>query len=105
MKKLTMGEFREVCNNVHPKEFILHSDNQEFKFGELGMKFDLRFTSIDFCLNPDIIYLMFGKSCLQISKIKQIYKCQSMVCRNKYNIVCTGFNDENSETIHTLILQ
>lgn len=105
MKNLTIAEFRDVCNQINPKEIILHSDNQPFKYNELGIKFDFRFTSIDFCLNPDIIYLMFGKSCLQISKIKQIYKCKSAVCKNKYNVVCTGFCSENSETIHTLVLQ
>lgn len=105
MKNLTIGEFRDVCNQIHPKEFILHSDNQSFKFSELGMKFDFRFTSIDFCLNPDIIYLMLGKSCLQISKIKRIYECKSSVCKNKYNIVCVDFSDDSAEIIHTLILQ
>lgn len=102
MKNLTLGEFRDVCNKLHPKEFVLHSDNQSFKVSELGIRFDLRFTNIEFCLNPDIIYLINGKSCLQINKIKRICNCKSSVSLNKYNIVCSGFYDENRETIHTL---
>lgn len=105
MKNLTMGEFRDVCHRIHPKEFVLHSDNQNFKFGELGMGFDLRFSAIDFCLNPDIIYLMIDKSCLQLNKIKHIYERKTSAYRSEYNIVCTGFYDENIETIHTLVLQ
>ena len=105
MKDLTLGEFREICNKLNPKEYILHSDNQSFQFSELGLKFDFRFNTIDFCLSPDIIYLMFGKSCLQINKIKHIYKCKSSVCRNKFNIVCAGFYNDNMETTHTLLLK
>lgn len=105
MKILTVGEFMNECHKIHPKEIILHSDNQSFDFGEIGMKFDLRFADIHICLNPDIISLIMGKSRLQLDKIKAIYKQQSSPLGQKFKIQCRGFVDTTKETSYILILQ
>lgn len=104
-KTLTTWEFREICKKLQLAEIIYHSDNEEFEFNELGMKFDLRFPVIDFCLNPDIIYLINGKSCLQINKIKSIRERENCFLGRCFDITCSGFIEENKETIHTILLK
>lgn len=105
MKKISFAEFRDICYELNPKQFILHSENQVFNFGELGMKFCLKFSDIDFCSHPDIIYLLFDDSCLQIYNIKQIYKCESLIFNNKFNIICSGYINGSYKTVHTLIME
>ena len=105
MNTLSVEDFKTICNKLHPQEIILHSDNQSFSFGEIGIKFDLRFTDINICLNPDIISLIIGKSRLQLDKIKAIYKRNRSPLGYRYDILCTGFLDTNKITIHTLILR
>ena len=103
-KTLTTWELRELCKQIKPEEITYHSDNGSFEFSELGIKFDLRFSDIDFCLNPDIIYLMNGKSCLMINKIKSIRERKTVFLGRCFDITCTGFIEENKETTHTLLI-
>lgn len=101
-KEINLWELRKKCNELSPKEIILHSDNTTFNFSEIGFRFDLRFNKIDFCLNPDIIYLMFGNSCLQISKIKSIRQREKFN-RYRVEITCEDTFGTYKETTYTLL--
>ena len=106
MKVLSIEEFKSVCNKLSPSEFIVSSDNQRFDSKECGMVFNFTFPTMVVATNPSsICFRDKNNSYIKLSRVKHIKKCQDSLLGKVFDIICTGFLDENKEFSYTIIVR
>lgn len=107
MKKsnLSIEEFKHICNELSPKEFIIASDNQEYSYSQLGVSFCLVFTTMFAESNPDVICFNDKELCIKFDRVKYLRQRRKSLLGNIFDIVCSGLDDETKEYTHTVIVR
>lgn len=106
MKKLSIEEFKLLCDKLSPKEFIINSENYlNLDIPENGLKYTLVFPRIVIS-NPNTICFMDNdKYYIEFNRIKYIEQQEDSLLGKVFSIVCTGFIDEEKEYLHTIIMR
>lgn len=106
MKILSIGEFKSLCNKLSPSEFVISSDNQGADLSECGMKCNFTFPTMVIATNPSTIcFKDKNNSYIKLDRIKHIKKCEDSLLGKVFDIICTGFVDENKEFSYTVIVR
>lgn len=106
MKKLSLPEFRDFCNNGSFRKIIYATCNQQRNNTGTLSAFSLEFSKMQFTFNPDIIYLTDRKNSMRLNNVKgvKIHDEKSLL-GTVFTVICGGSGSLLGIEEHTLIAQ
>ena len=108
MKKISLSEFRDYCADRHFNNFIFSSENQARRSVESSISMSLKFNTIKFVFNPNIIYLknIYNDDFLKLNRVKVIkISEESSLLGEVFTVVCGDSSEESNDKEYTLILR
>lgn len=98
MQKLSVREFKNLCDQKSNRKFIFDSVNQNWcKVGET-MKIKLEFDNFVISFNPNTVRLRSPAGEVVFERVRYIEECEPSLLGDVFNIVC-GFARAKSYTI------
>lgn len=106
MKKLSLPEFRDYCNNIIFNTIIFSTSNQTWDRVDSTIAASLSFNSMIFTFNPNIIHLRNNQENIRFKKVKFV-KLHDRKCLlgKVFTVVCGDTVAKTNDMEYTLILQ
>lgn len=106
MKKLSLPEFRDYCEEYIFDKIIYSSVNQPSHSIDTTSSMSLVFDKMLMTLNPNIIHLKGGGSSLRLNKVKYIKIHEDeLLIGNIFTVLCGNSLDNKADTEYILIGQ
>lgn len=104
MKKISVREFKDMCDEKGITQFILSSDNQNRNLISNTLKSDLVFNSMHIAFNPNAICLKNENGLVCFERVKYItVKPGNSPLGTKFSIVCGDFSSEINNISYNII--
>lgn len=103
MRKLSVREFKDLCENLPQHGFNFDSINQDWYSASETMKLKQEFSSIKISFNPNTIYLCSSLGCLKFERVKYIRIEEPSLLGTIFTIVCGDLITNTSNKAYTLI--
>lgn len=106
MKKLSLPEFRDFCNNGSFRKIIYATCNQQRNNTGTLSAFSLEFSKMQFTFNPDIIYLTDSRNSMRLNNVKGV-KIHDEKCLlgTIFTVICCVSGTLSGTEEYTLIAQ
>jgi len=97
MKKISLLDFRELCESRSFDTFIFYTDNQPWGSVDDTICLEVIFESIIIGFNPNIIYLTGKGGSVKFNKVRtiRIHECGCLL-GEVFTVVCDGCKDNNN---------
>lgn len=104
MKKMSVREFRDICDANKITRFIMSSNNQEHYLISSTLNIDFVFDELIIAFNPNAICLknQFGLICFE--RVKHIrMKPDYSPLGTKFSIICGDFSSSENDVCYNII--
>lgn len=102
MRRLTMTEFKRLCDGIKPVTYVFNTDNQEAGlYSDCSMV--ASYTEVITMLNPNRICFKSNNNYYCLNRVKYIVLLDDASIGYVFNIICGNRYDTKEDTTHVII--
>lgn len=91
MKKLSLSDFKDICDSASLKRFIFATENQSWRGIDDTMSIELAFNKMIVTFTPNTIFFSDGTNSLRLNSVSYVKQRETPCVLGKvFAIVCGG---------------
>ena len=105
MRKISVREFKNYCDEASPRHFIFADDNQDWHSVNNTLRIKLEFDKLKISFNPNTICLSSSNGTVSFERVKHIKELEQSLLGRAFGVVCGNISNNNEDRTYVVVVR